>query len=104
MDYGCLVRVLILHPLAHRVTVMIHDSVPVSRLPELVYETKKDLAAEKLASTIVGHVGDGNFHALLIFHSDEELKRVSAAVHRLIHRAIAMDGTCKCYFIIVPHP
>ena len=34
-------------------------SVPVSRLPQLVYETKKDLAQSKLASTIVGHVGDG---------------------------------------------
>ena len=94
MDYGCLVRVLILHPLAHRVTVMIHDSVPVSRLPELVYETKKDLAQSKLRSTIVGHVGDGNFHALIIFNNDEELKAVSAAVHRLVHRAVALDGTC----------
>ena len=47
---------------------------PVSKLPELVYETKKDLAEAGLRSTIVGHVGDGNFHALLIFHSDEELQ------------------------------
>lgn len=65
-----------------------------SKLPELVYETKKDLAAANLRSTIVGHVGDGNFHALIIFKSDEELQRVSEAVHRLVHRAIAMDGTC----------
>ena len=71
------------------------DSVPVSRLPELVYETKKDLAEAGLRSTIVGHVGDGNFHALLIFHSNEELQKVSEAVHRLVHRAIALDGTCK---------
>ena len=67
---------------------------PVSKLPELVYETKKDLAASQLRSTIVGHVGDGNFHALIIFNSDEELKAVSAAVHRLVHRAVALDGTC----------
>lgn len=33
--------------------------VPVSRLPELVYETKKDLAENKIHSSIVGHVGDG---------------------------------------------
>ncbi|GJE86790.1 D-lactate dehydrogenase cytochrome oxidoreductase [Phanerochaete sordida] len=68
--------------------------VPVSKLPELVYETKKDLAGAGLRSTIVGHVGDGNFHALIIFHGDDELPRVSDAVHRLVHRAIAMDGTC----------
>ncbi|KIP10308.1 hypothetical protein PHLGIDRAFT_101421 [Phlebiopsis gigantea 11061_1 CR5-6] len=68
--------------------------VPVSKLPQLVYETKKDLAEANLRSTIVGHVGDGNFHALIIFKTDEELQRVSDAVHRLVHRAIAMDGTC----------
>ncbi|CAL1704055.1 unnamed protein product [Somion occarium] len=68
--------------------------VPVSRLPELVYKTKKDLADNGLHSTIVGHVGDGNFHALIQFHKDEELPAVSAAVHRLVHRAIALDGTC----------
>ncbi|TEB08670.1 FAD-linked oxidase-like protein [Coprinellus micaceus] len=57
--------------------------VPVSRLPELVQETKKDLAEHKLRSTIVGHVGDGNFHALILFKDDDELKKVEDAVHRL---------------------
>lgn len=68
--------------------------VPVSRLPELVYETKKDLAEQQLLSTIVGHVGDGNFHALILFRTDDELRKVSDAVHRLVHRAISLDGTC----------
>ncbi|CDO69026.1 hypothetical protein BN946_scf184834.g33 [Trametes cinnabarina] len=68
--------------------------VPVSKLPELVSETKKDLQRSKLRSTIVGHVGDGNFHAFILFKSDNELRAVSDAVHRLVHRAIALDGTC----------
>ncbi|KAA1477037.1 hypothetical protein DENSPDRAFT_844188 [Dentipellis sp. KUC8613] len=68
--------------------------VPVSKLPQLVQETKKDLAEAGIKSTIVGHVGDGNFHALLLFKDAEEQKRVEAAVHRLVHRAIALDGTC----------
>lgn len=59
-----------------------------------MYETKKDLQRSNLASTIVGHVGDGNFHALILFDRDRELEAVSGAVHRLIHRAIALDGTC----------
>ncbi|KAF9234789.1 D-lactate dehydrogenase cytochrome oxidoreductase [Melanogaster broomeanus] len=67
--------------------------VPVSKLPQLVYETKEDLAKAGLKSTIVGHVGDGNFHALILFRDEKELHSVSEAVHRLIHRAIAMDGT-----------
>ena len=71
-----------------------HNSVPVSKLPQLVSETKQDLAKENLRSTIVGHVGDGNFHALIIFNDDAELQRVSGAVHRLVHRAVALDGTC----------
>ncbi|KAF8753508.1 FAD linked oxidase [Rhizoctonia solani] len=48
--------------------------VPVSRLPELVLETKKDLADSNLKSTIVGHVGDGNFHAIMIIRNAEELE------------------------------
>ncbi|KZT11521.1 uncharacterized protein LAESUDRAFT_734347 [Laetiporus sulphureus 93-53] len=68
--------------------------VPPSRLPQLVYETKKDLAEHKLKSTIVGHVGDGNFHALILFMDDKELQKVSEAVHRLVHRAIRLDGSC----------
>lgn len=41
---------------------------PVSKLPELVYETKKDLAQNKLLSTIVGHVGDGTLLTCLVVH------------------------------------
>ncbi|KAG6333829.1 hypothetical protein ID866_5261 [Astraeus odoratus] len=68
--------------------------VPMSKLPQLVYETKADLAKAGLKSTIVGHVGDGNFHALILFKDEKELQSVGAAVHRLVHRAISMDGTC----------
>ncbi|KAF8625917.1 hypothetical protein AX17_006643 [Amanita inopinata Kibby_2008] len=68
--------------------------VPVSKLPQLVYETKKDLSEIGIVSTIVGHVGDGNFHALLLFRTDEELAVARQAVHRMVERAIAMDGTC----------
>ncbi|EGN93922.1 hypothetical protein SERLA73DRAFT_144955 [Serpula lacrymans var. lacrymans S7.3] len=68
--------------------------VPVSRLPQLVYETKLDLDELGVASTIVGHVGDGNFHALLLFRNDDELAVARTAVHRMVERAIALDGTC----------
>ncbi|KAG8796407.1 hypothetical protein FRC17_008003, partial [Serendipita sp. 399] len=35
-----------------------------------------------------------NFHALLAFRDEAELEKVKGAVHRLVHRAIALDGTC----------
>lgn len=39
----------------------------------------------------------GNFHALILFKNDKELQTVSDAVHRLVHRAIRLDGTCEQY-------
>ena len=71
------------------------SSVPVSKLPELIFETKKDLAESGLMATMVGHVGDGNFHALILFKTEEEKKRAKEAVKRMVKRAIELDGTCK---------
>ncbi|KAJ6488913.1 FAD-binding domain-containing protein [Mycena sanguinolenta] len=68
--------------------------VPISKLPQLVLETKEDLERTGLKYNIVGHVGDGNFHALLLFKTEEELQKVKDAAHRMVERAIALDGTC----------
>ena len=78
--------------------ILLYDSVPVSKLPELVYETKKDVANSGLVSPILGHVGDGNFHALILFKTDEEKAKAKELVHRMVRRAIALDGTCKFFF------
>ena len=78
----------------------LYDSVPVSKLPELVYETKKDAANSGLVAPIVGHVGDGNFHALILFKTDEEKVKAKELVHRMVKRAIALDGTCKSFFCV----
>jgi D-lactate dehydrogenase (cytochrome) len=70
--------------------------VPISRLAECVMETKADLDRERLVGTMLGHVGDGNFHvALLADASDpDEMTRAKGFIERLAMRAIAMDGTC----------
>ncbi|KAF5367814.1 hypothetical protein D9757_010324 [Collybiopsis confluens] len=68
--------------------------VPVSKLPELVYETKKDLQSSGLKGLIAGHVGDGNFHAVILIKTNEELEIAKKLVSRMTHRAIALDGTC----------
>ncbi len=69
--------------------------VPISRLAECVRETQEDLRRYGLFGPIIGHAGDGNFHVVLYCdRSDEaEVARVTAFYERLIHRAIAMDGT-----------
>ncbi|KAF9037791.1 hypothetical protein BDZ89DRAFT_1061376 [Hymenopellis radicata] len=68
--------------------------VPISRLPDLVQQTKEDLASIGLVSPIVGHAGDGNFHAHILFQTDEEEALARQAVHRMVKRAIDLDGTC----------
>ena len=71
--------------------------VPISRLAECVTETAKDIAASGLICPIVGHVGDGNFHVLLLIDpaKPEELTTAENVNHRMVSRAIAMDGTCS---------
>lgn len=70
--------------------------VPISRLPECITATKADLAASHVPATILGHVGDGNFHVIFAMdpHSAEDLAEVTAINARLVARALAMDGTC----------
>jgi len=36
----------------------------------------------------------GNFHTLLLFRNDKELESVREAVHRMVERAIKLEGTC----------
>jgi len=70
--------------------------VPISRLAACVEETQRDLAETGLLATIVGHVGDGNFHVLPLIDPEDagEVARAHAFVERLIDRALAMEGTC----------
>ncbi len=70
--------------------------VPVSRLAECIAETKADLAEAGTPVCLLGHVGDGNFHlVLLVDESDPtEVAAAEAVNERLVHRALSMDGTC----------
>jgi len=70
--------------------------VPVSRLAECVEATRLDLDDSGLLATMVGHVGDGNFHLTLVLDPDDhgEIERAEALHDRLVRRAIAMEGTC----------
>jgi D-lactate dehydrogenase (cytochrome) len=70
--------------------------VPISRLAEAVTGAQAKAAELDLLSPIVGHVGDGNFHCLVLIDMDnaEEVARAEAFVAWLADQAIAMDGTC----------
>jgi len=70
--------------------------VPISRLADCVEACRADLAELGLLAPIVGHVGDGNFHTLVLVDNTDEDERSRAAtfIGRLAERAIAMEGTC----------
>jgi D-lactate dehydrogenase (cytochrome) len=69
--------------------------VPISRLAECIVETKHDLEDSSLSATIVGHVGDGNFHMLMLVdpNKPEDYAEAARINERLVQRALAMDGT-----------
>jgi D-lactate dehydrogenase (cytochrome) len=70
--------------------------VPMSRLAECIGQTKADLERSSVPATILGHVGDGNFHVVFSIDPDapDELGEVKAINARLVRRALDMDGTC----------
>jgi D-lactate dehydrogenase (cytochrome) len=70
--------------------------VPISRLAECIMETRADIDRSGLTAPIVGHVGDGNFHLVIVIDPDneEEMHRAHALNDRLIERTLALGGTC----------
>jgi D-lactate dehydrogenase (cytochrome) len=70
--------------------------VPISRLADCVMETRADIESTGLVCPIVGHVGDGNFHVLILFDpaNAEQRARADGLATRISARAIAMGGTC----------
>ena len=88
--YACLA----LRPGARSLTTDV--CVPISRLAECIAETVADLDDSGLVAPLVGHVGDGNFHLLLLADPErkEEMERAEAFSQRLVERALRLDGTC----------
>ncbi len=69
--------------------------VPLSQLTELMSSTHADTQGASFYVTMVGHIGDGNFHVGLIVDPENEAEMAEAAAinDRLVKRAIALEGT-----------
>ncbi|XP_064395549.1 probable D-lactate dehydrogenase, mitochondrial [Halichondria panicea] len=68
--------------------------VPISKLPQVVTETREDLNSSGLIKApIFGHVGDGNFHAVISYNKDEQ-QTADEVVVRMARRAMRVGGTC----------
>lgn len=70
--------------------------VPISKLADAVVEANEKAAELKLIAPIVGHAGDGNFHASVLIDMDDaqEVARAEVFVSWLNDRAIVLGGTC----------
>ncbi|MDD7971168.1 FAD-binding oxidoreductase [Roseinatronobacter alkalisoli] len=69
--------------------------VPISKLAQAVTETASDIAQSGLPGPILGHVGDGNFHVLLLPDRDDpaQIAKANALAHRMAERALRLGGT-----------
>jgi D-lactate dehydrogenase (cytochrome) len=70
--------------------------VPISKLADAVLASVEEADAAGLPYFLVGHVGDGNFHMGYLIDPDDDQQRATAEAlnHRLVHRALALQGTC----------
>jgi len=70
--------------------------VPISRLAECVAETAKEIEKASMPIPLFGHIGDGNFHLVILVDpkSTADMDEAKALNSRLVKRALAMEGTC----------
>lgn len=69
--------------------------VPISALAQAVEETRTDIAASGILGPILGHVGDGNFHAILLVDPSkpEEAATAKDLARRMAERSLRLGGT-----------
>jgi len=70
--------------------------VPISRLAECILDTKADCEKHQMIYSIIGHVGDGNFHVLMLIDPNDpaDVAKAEGVNARMVTRALEMDGTC----------
>lgn len=71
-------------------------AVPISRLPDIIEVSKREMDELGVLASALGHVGDGNFHEGILYDGDDpvERRKVEEHVQRLVERALEMEGTC----------
>lgn len=70
--------------------------VPISHLCDCITQTRAAIEDSGIIGPILGHVGDGNFHVVMVFDPDsaEEVSRAKALSARIVELALAHGGTC----------
>ncbi|TGO24277.1 hypothetical protein BPAE_0107g00240 [Botrytis paeoniae] len=70
-------------------------AVPFSRLADIIELSKKEMDDLGLFASILGHVGDGNFHESIMYDRTVpgEMEKVERCVKNMVVRALEMEGT-----------
>ncbi len=70
--------------------------VPISKLADCLLDSVAEADASGLPYFLVGHVGDGNFHFgyLIDPNSADERNTAEGLNHKLVQRALQLEGTC----------
>jgi D-lactate dehydrogenase (cytochrome) len=70
--------------------------VPISRLAECIAATNEDIAQVHIPIALFGHVGDGNFHLVVLVdrNNPQDMAEAAWISERVVERAIVMEGTC----------
>ena len=89
--------------------------VPISRLVECISWAEKEVQKLGLTAPMVGHVGDGNFHSIVLYDPDDEekQKKIRQYSDDLINKALELEGTItgehgiglqKKHYLLREHP
>ena len=70
---------------------------PSRKLAEAILGAKADAVASGFTTCIVGHVGDGNFHQIILFDPNDPaaLDRAWELDRKIVARGLALGGTCS---------
>mmetsp|Transcript_15630 Transcript_15630/g.17655 ORF Transcript_15630/g.17655 Transcript_15630/m.17655 type:complete len:507 (+) Transcript_15630:71-1591(+) len=72
--------------------------VPLSSMAQCIEETVQDVTSTGIHGPLFGHVGDGNFHVILLYNpetdTEEYLSKLIDFNSRLVQRSISLGGTC----------
>ena len=89
--------------------------VPISKLEECVSWAEKHVKEHGLIAPMVGHVGDCNFHSIILYDpkDEEKQKLIREYSDKLIQKALELEGTItgehgiglqKKHYLLKQHP
>ncbi|KAK1528172.1 hypothetical protein CPAR01_12730 [Colletotrichum paranaense] len=70
-------------------------AVPISRMAQMIEESKNDAMQMGLFSSVLGHVGDGNFHQMIMYDPKRpsDVANVKGFINGMMQKALEMEGT-----------